>query len=87
MELLDAWIRAAGDNNVDELATLLAENPTLLDERHPLTGRTALQHASAWDAHDVVRFLLKLVRGLWSFDNLIINPNLLVIIGMGRVSL
>ncbi|GMF33300.1 unnamed protein product [Phytophthora fragariaefolia] len=59
MELLNSWMHAAADNDVAVLSTLFSRHPTLLDERHPYSGRTALQHASAWDAHDVVDFLLR----------------------------
>ncbi|KAG7375888.1 hypothetical protein PHYPSEUDO_014915 [Phytophthora pseudosyringae] len=55
----EVWMQAAGENDVKLVNSLYTENPTLLDERHPYTGRTALQHASAWDAQDVVRFLLE----------------------------
>ncbi|ETN24372.1 hypothetical protein PPTG_20789 [Phytophthora nicotianae INRA-310] len=59
MELLNRWMQAAGDNDVEAVSCLQSSNSTLLDVRHPHTGRTALLHASAWDAHDVVSFLLE----------------------------
>lgn len=59
MGLLDKWMKAAGDNDLELVMSLYSDNPDLLDERHPNTGRTALQHASAWNAFDVVGFLLE----------------------------
>lgn len=59
MGLLDKWMKAAGDNDLELVMSLYSDNPDLLDKRHPNTGRTALQHASAWNAFDVVGFLLE----------------------------